>query len=41
MSDDFVDEMGPVDYMVVEFPAEASHFNVEMAKELAALADAN
>ena len=40
MSDDFVDEMGPVDYMVVEFPAEASHFNVEMAKELAALADA-
>ena len=40
MSDDFVDEMGPVDYMVVEFPSGASHFNVEMAKELAALADA-
>ena len=40
MPDDFADEIGPVDYMVIEFPVGASHFNVEMAKELAALAEA-
>jgi amphi-Trp domain-containing protein len=33
-------EMGPVDYLVVEFPAGQSNFNGEMAAELAALADA-
>jgi hypothetical protein len=31
--------MGPVDYLVVEFPAAASNFNGEMAAELAALAE--
>ncbi len=34
-----LDELGPVDY-VVEFPAGASSFTGEMAKELVALADA-
>ena len=40
MSDDARDELGPVDYLVVEFPAGASHFTGEMAAELAALVDA-
>ena len=40
MSDDTIDELGPVDYLVVEFPAGASHFTGEMAEELAALVDA-
>src|SRR6476619_1621716 len=40
MSDDAMDELGPVDYLVVEFPAGASHFTGEMAAELAALVDA-
>ena len=40
MSDDTVDELGPVDYLVVEFPAGASHFDGEMAAELAALVEA-
>jgi hypothetical protein len=35
-----IDEFGPVDYLVVEFPPEASHFSGEMAKELAALVEA-
>ncbi len=35
-----VDELGPVDYLVVEFPPGASHFTGEMAKELARLIDA-
>jgi len=35
-SDD-VDELGPVDYIVVEFPAEAADFSGAMAKELSAL----
>jgi hypothetical protein len=34
-----IDELGPVDYLVVEFPAAASNFNGEMAAELAALAE--
>ena len=34
-----LDELGPVDYMVVEFPAGASSFTGEMAAELRALAD--
>src|SRR4029079_16978958 len=37
---DNIDELGPVDYIVVEFPAGASHFTGEMASELAALVDA-
>jgi hypothetical protein len=40
MSDTDVDEMGPVDYLVVEVPAGASNFNGEMAAELASLSEA-
>jgi hypothetical protein len=35
-----LDELGPVDYVVIEFPAGASNFTGEMAKELLALVDA-
>jgi hypothetical protein len=35
-----LDDFGPVDYLVVEFPPETSHFNGEMAKELASLVEA-
>jgi len=35
-----LDEFGPVDYLVVEFPAGKSNFTGEMAKELLALVDA-
>src|SRR5689334_7583661 len=38
MSDAQIDELGPVDYLVVEFPAGQSNFTGEMAAELAALA---
>jgi hypothetical protein len=34
-----LDELGPVDYIVVEFPAGASNFTGDMAKELLALID--
>ena len=34
-----LDALGPVDYVVVEFPAGASNFTGEMAKELLALVD--
>ena len=34
-----LDSLGPVDYVVVEFPAGASNFTGEMAKELVALVD--
>ena len=34
-----LDEMGPVDYMVVEFPANASNFTGEMVTELVSLVD--
>src|SRR5688572_30550467 len=40
MSNTALDELGPVDYLVVEFPAGASNFTGEMAKELLALVDA-
>jgi len=40
MADTNLDELGPVDYLVVEFPAGASNFTGEMAKELVALVDA-
>ena len=33
------DELGPVDYVVVEFPAGASNFTGEMAEELLTLVD--
>src|SRR5438034_9664747 len=39
-TDRSLDELGPVDYLVVEFPAGASNFTGEMAKELLALVDA-
>jgi hypothetical protein len=35
-----LDSLGPVDYVVVEFPAGASNFTGEMAEELVALVDA-
>jgi len=35
-----VDELGPVDYLVVEFPPGHTNFTGEMARELAALSDA-
>ena len=37
MSDEDVDELGPVDYLVVEFPAERANFSGEMATELLSL----
>ena len=37
MSESEIDELGPVDYLVVEFPAGKSSFTGEMADELAAL----
>jgi Family of unknown function (DUF6325) len=40
MTDVSIDELGPVDYLIVEFPAGASNFTGEMAKELVALVDA-
>jgi fructosamine-3-kinase len=41
MSHDQIDEMGPVDYLVVEFPAGASNFTGEIARELDALVHSN
>jgi uncharacterized protein DUF6325 len=38
-TDASLDELGPVDYLVVEFPAGASNFTGEMATELLALVD--
>jgi hypothetical protein len=35
-----IDELGPVDYLVVEFPAGAQNFTGEMAAELVRLSDA-
>jgi hypothetical protein len=40
VSDVSLDQLGPVDYLVVEFPAGASNFTGEMASELVALVDA-
>lgn len=37
MTEADIDELGPVDYLVVEFPAGESNFTGEMAAELAAL----
>ena len=37
MTDDDVDELGPVDYLVVEFPADKADFSGAMAAELSAL----
>ena len=40
MSDVTLSELGPVDYVVVEFPAGATNFTGEMAAELVALVEA-
>jgi hypothetical protein len=40
MTDTPLDELGPVDYVIVEFPAGTSHFTGEMADELIKLVDA-
>ncbi|HMD94704.1 MAG TPA: DUF6325 family protein [Trebonia sp.] len=40
MTETSLDELGPVDYVVVEFPAGASNFTGEMVKELLALVSA-
>jgi hypothetical protein len=40
MTETSLDTLGPVDYVVVEFPAGASNFTGEMAEELVALIDA-
>jgi hypothetical protein len=37
MNDAAVDELGPVDYLVVEFPADKADFSGAMAEELSAL----
>ena len=39
-TDDTLDELGPVDYLVVEFPAGAQSFTGEMAEELARMSEA-
>ena len=40
MTETSLDELGPVDYIVVEFPAGASNFTGEMSAELLRLVDA-
>jgi hypothetical protein len=40
MTETALDELGPVDYVIVEFPAGKSTFTGEMAAELLALVDA-
>ena len=39
MAEAEVDELGPVDYLVVEFPAGQANFSGEMAAELSSLVD--
>src|SRR5436190_8820634 len=39
MTEATLEELGPVDYVIVEFPANASSFTGEMVKELLALVD--
>jgi hypothetical protein len=36
-----IDELGPVDYLVVEFPPDAANFTGEMAAEIGRLVDNN
>ena len=40
MTEASLDELGPVDYLIVEFPAGASNFTGDMARELVKLSDA-
>jgi len=37
VNEEDLDELGPVDYLVVEFPADKANFSGEMASELSAL----
>jgi Family of unknown function (DUF6325) len=39
MSEASLDQLGPVDYLIVEFPAGASNFTGEMATELVSLVE--
>jgi hypothetical protein len=39
MSDDDIDVLGPVDYLVIEFPADKANFTGEVAEELASLVE--
>ena len=39
MNDTELDELGPVDYLVVEFPADQADFSGQMATELSTLVD--
>ena len=39
VNDSVVDELGPVDYVVVEFPADEANFSGEMALEPSALVE--
>jgi Family of unknown function (DUF6325) len=41
MADINIDELGPVDYLVVRFPAENANFSGAIASELKALIDSN
>ena len=40
MTDAALDELGPVDFVIVEFPAGKANFTGEMAEELVRLVDA-
>lgn len=40
MNDEVLDELGPIDYLVVEFPAGEADFSGAMARELTALVEA-
>jgi Family of unknown function (DUF6325) len=40
MNDEIMDELGPIDYLVVEFPAGRADFSGEMAAQLKALVEA-
>lgn len=40
MTDTSLDELGPVDYVIVEFPEGQSHFTGEMVEELVSLVEA-
>ena len=40
MTETPLDEVGPIDYVVVEFPPDTSNFTGEMAEELVALVEA-
>ena len=40
MNDDVMDELGPIDYLVVEFPADKADFSGAMAEKLTALVEA-